>query len=292
MKKKIILALSALMMFLCMCGFREDEEKVHDRAGLFTEAQAEKLQQLCIEYGKKTKMDILVLTTDYLGNSTCQEYADDFYDYGGYGYEEDLKNPSGIVFLISVDPKDRQIYISTAGLAILYIDDGDVEDILDVGYNDCVAGNYYEAERKMIIKAANIIEYFTRNDKAEELLEVWYEGDFDTPEEFITYYDKYSNKFMNNCMVIFFSLVIALVVAAISIAVMNKKYTNTSSVSGGTYFLKKSFIMHNNFDNFIRTDVVRTKIESSSSGGGSSRSGGSSHSSSSGRSHGGGGRSF
>lgn len=291
MKKRLLLTLLSLTMFLMMCGFRENESKVFDDGELLTAEEEERLQELCIETAKKTELDIVVVTTSDLGYKSAMSYADDFYDEGKYGYEYEYG--SGVLFLIYEDPysDEGEVYISTAGLGILYIDDYDVETILDAGWDDFAYDReYYNCFTRMIEKTEYIVEHFEHLKGTEEVLEAWYDGEYRYYEEFIYDYDK-TGREPN-----FFSCFImcggaAILVAGIAVLVMNGTYKNKMTVSGGTYFRKNSFKMNSNYDNFIRTDVTRVRIESSSgSGGGGGRSGGSSHRSSGGRSHGGGGR--
>ena len=67
------------------CGFTEGETRVFDMGDLLSESEEEKIQEKCESMAKKTELDIVVLTTKTLGNRTVQQYADDFYDDGGYG---------------------------------------------------------------------------------------------------------------------------------------------------------------------------------------------------------------
>jgi len=290
MKKRLLFMFISLTMFLVMCGFRDNEAKVFDDGNLLTEDEENKLQELCIKTAKETELDIVVVTTADLGYKSAMAYADDFYDQGKYGYE--FEYGSGILFLIYDYPNstDGEVYISTAGLGILYIDDYDVEDILDAGWDDfAYEYDYYECFEKMIKKSTDIVKDYEHLKYTDEVLDDWYAGEYDDYEVFIADYDEVGKE-PNLFGSIVMNAGVALVAAGISVLVMNGSYKNKMTVTGGTYFRDNSFKMHSNYDNFIRTDVSRVRIESSSSGGGGGRSGGSSHRSSGGRSHGGGGR--
>lgn len=289
MRRKLLLTFVMMLMFLSMCGFREDEKKVFDDGNLLSDSEEATLQELCIEKAKETELDIIVVTTKDLGYKSTTEYADDFYDNGRYGYE--YENGSGILFLISEDPSDSSVYISTAGLGILYIDDYDIETILDAGWNEFLDYNYYDCLTNMINETQDIVSSFTHLSGTDEIVDAWYEGEYDDYADFINDYD-YEGREPNLLSSIMISGAISAAVSGIVILIMNSAYKNKMTVSGKTYFRDNSFRMHNQYDNFLRTDVSRVRIESSSSsGGGGGRSGGSFHSSSSGSSHGGGGRS-
>ena len=279
----------SVMLFLGMCGFKEDEDKVYDFAGLFTDEEIEQLEEACLEFAKATELDAIVLTTDDLGNKNTFEYSADFYIEGGFGYEEDIAEPSGIVFLISIDPYCREVYILTAGIAQVILDDegesNDIDDIIDAGYNECVNGEYFWAELNMITEAQRIIENHKFAPDTEEVVEAWYDGEYDNAEDFIKDYEHNSYRKAKSVGAIGGSLVISLAVSGICILIMNRKYKNKMTANGGTYFEKDSFVMKHNYDNFVRTDVSRVRIQSSSGGGGGGGSRG-------GRSFGGGGRRF
>lgn len=59
-------------------------------------------------------MDVVVVTTNTLVKKTVQEYADDIYDYGNFGYGQDK---DGILLLISLG-EENDCYISTCGYGI------------------------------------------------------------------------------------------------------------------------------------------------------------------------------
>ena len=95
MKKKILLILLSLVIGLCVSvpafaaqtdGFASEYERVQDLADLLSDSEEaallEKLDELC----ERQKMEIVVLTTDTLEGMTPRDYADDIYDYSGFGY--------------------------------------------------------------------------------------------------------------------------------------------------------------------------------------------------------------
>ena len=98
MKKKILVILFSLVIGLCVSvpafaaqtdGFASEYERVQDLADLLSDSEEaallEKLDELC----ERQKMEIVVLTTDTLEGLTPRDYADDIYDYSGFGYGED-----------------------------------------------------------------------------------------------------------------------------------------------------------------------------------------------------------
>ena len=95
MKKKIISLLLVLALCLGMTfsvsaedaeGFANDYCRVQDMAGLMTDSEEAKLNDILDELSIRQKMDVVVVTTNTLDKKTVQEYADDIYDYGNFGY--------------------------------------------------------------------------------------------------------------------------------------------------------------------------------------------------------------
>lgn len=78
------------------------------------------------EISERQRCEICIYTTDTLDGKTATEYADDYFDYGGYGYGSDH---SGILLLIDV--KSREWAISTTGYGIQAFTDAGLNYITD-----------------------------------------------------------------------------------------------------------------------------------------------------------------
>lgn len=128
---KICMVLSALVLclFVAVPAAAEDAENknlVVDDADLLTDREEkslhEKLEEICV----RQKMDIVIVTKKTLDGTAPADYADDFYDYNGYGYGE---NRDGLLLLISID--NRDLYISTHGYGITAFTDAGIKYIGD-----------------------------------------------------------------------------------------------------------------------------------------------------------------
>ena len=87
-----------------------------DNADLLTDNEEVLLNRRLEELSQKEKMDIVVVTATDLDGKSPQSYADDFFDYNGFGYGD---KHNGILLLYRHDqPGYRDIYISTTGSAI------------------------------------------------------------------------------------------------------------------------------------------------------------------------------
>lgn len=107
---------------------------VIDEADLLTPSQEQQLEEKLASVSKKLNMDIVVATTDDTGYSSTMRYADDLYDYSGYGDD-------GVLYLIDMD--NREMWISTAGKAMSRLSDSDIDAMLDELYSYVSVDDHY-----------------------------------------------------------------------------------------------------------------------------------------------------
>lgn len=143
--KKILSILFALLLCvaaLCFAVSAEETSPAHvvDEADLLTESEEELLESRLGELSEKYKMDIVILAVESVGNKTPREYADDYYDYNGYGYGS---NYDGLLLLVSMEERDW--YISTCGEAIYAFTDSNIDTIGSHITDDLGNENYYFA---------------------------------------------------------------------------------------------------------------------------------------------------
>lgn len=84
-----------------------------DNADLLSDAEEEKLLDKLDSTSEQYQTDVVIVTVSSLEGKTAEEYADDFFDYNGYGLGP---NRDGILFLISM--QDRDWFITTHGSGI------------------------------------------------------------------------------------------------------------------------------------------------------------------------------
>ena len=118
----------------------DTDSRVVDMAELLSDSEKTALLSKLDEISERQQADIVVVTADTLDKKTPMEYADDFYDYNGYGFGE---NNDGVLLLVSME--DRDWYISTCGYGITAITDAGIEYISDKFLSDLSDGNYAEA---------------------------------------------------------------------------------------------------------------------------------------------------
>lgn len=278
MVKKLMLLLT-LLMLLPVIALADGQ--VIDNAGVFDADDVMTMEIIIERIESSHQVDMVVLTTndvpyDYSESMwRIRDFADDFYDQGGYGMGPDF---SGMLILL--DMNNRAIWLSTGGVMIEYINDMREEDILDRAYEYLSFGNYASG----VQVALERVEQYMNKGRAE--------GTF--------LYDEVTGQRLSgihNALTsgeIMLAGVVGLVVALVIFASVRGAY----NLSGSTY----SYDEHANStvnltrddEVFVRQFVNRTPRNTGSHGSsGGERSGGSGvHRSSGGVRHGGGGRRF
>ena len=115
-------------------------QRVMDNADLLNNDRELSLLNKADAIALKYQMDVAIVTVETTGYKTVQAYADDYYDFGGYGFGDDN---SGILFLLCMDT--REFAFSTCGKAISVINDGDLADLEEKMLPDLRSGNYAAA---------------------------------------------------------------------------------------------------------------------------------------------------
>lgn len=116
------------------------QPRVVDRAYLLSaDAEAALLSRLD-EISQRHQLDVVVVTVNSLDGKTPMDYADDFFDYNGYGFGE---NHDGILLLVSMEQRDW--WISTTGYGITAFTDAGLEYISDRVVPKLSKGQYAKA---------------------------------------------------------------------------------------------------------------------------------------------------
>ena len=133
----------ALLLVFSMCFLAggpvlaaNSRADVEDGADLLTDGQEQALKQRLDDISGRYNMDIVIVTTDTLGQKTATAYADDYYDDNGY-------TGNGILLLISME--DRDWAISTAGNGIKVFTDAGQRYMTDQFLPYLSDGDYNEA---------------------------------------------------------------------------------------------------------------------------------------------------
>ena len=118
-----------------------DTQYLYDYADLLTEEQEKEIQVMLYDlHNIHNGNHVIVITNDVEGKSSM-DYADDFFDYNGFG-------PDGSLLLINME--DREWWISTTGFMIDVLTDSDISRLGDAVTDDLKSESYYEGFREYI----------------------------------------------------------------------------------------------------------------------------------------------
>lgn len=242
-------------------------KKVVDKAGLFSNEEIIYLENKITGILSRYEMDIVIVTTDDVEGKSSREYADDFFDYEGYGLGN---NKNGILMLINME--DREVYLSTSGDGRIYFTDSRIESILDDVYLYLSDGEYFKGAEAFLNSAEGFL----------------YSGIH--PNQHIV--DEHGNKVESSedkVVRVGIYVLIALVVSFVVCGMVIFKYRKPKAIVEEDYIDRSSIKFTRRSDRFITTHTTSRKIpKNNNPSGGTSTT----HTSSSGNSHGGGGRSF
>jgi uncharacterized protein len=107
--KPFLLALAIFSSFAPLFG----KSRVVDSAGLLNTADAASLQELADTISVNFDFDLVIVTEAEIGYARPMDYADDFFDYNGYGLGN---NRDGCLFLVVLGTRDY--WFSTSGRGI------------------------------------------------------------------------------------------------------------------------------------------------------------------------------
>ncbi len=254
-------------------------ENIKDDLNFLTTEELDQIQSEIDRVVIEHDLDIVIVFTDDTEGKSSRDFADDYYDYNGYGVGSDA---SGLLMLINMN--ERDLWISTTGEAISIFTDNRIENVLDMVAPYLSDENYYQASMTFI---SQVEQYAfmgapipgTPGNQGESP----YYPDISSPS--YSYWEK-ALGIMGSPIVYLVGIILALIGVGIASSGNKGKVT----VDNRTYEEGGSFQLIDKRDDFINQTVTRTRIpknNTSSSGGGSST-----HRGSSGRSHGGGGRKF
>lgn len=205
-----------------------------DDADLLSTNQELELLTKLEKISAELECDFVIVTIPDLGGKDRMAYADDFYDYNGYGQGE---SRDGLLFLITM--AERKWWVSTTGMCLKLSND-DIEYAVNEYGSSLTSGNYYEAFNGITDNFYKIV-YAERHPSVAP---------------------KY----------IFIDLVIGFILAFIimKIATGNLKSVR-KQVNANEYVVPGSLALNQSYDRFLYSSVARTEREtsSSSSGGGS-----------------------
>lgn len=249
----------------------EGSARVFDYAGLMSESEIAGLEEMISGLRTAYNMDFVVLTSNDAPAGGSMAYADDFYDYNGFGTGAEWDG-----FLYFIDMNNRVPTISTCGLMIRYVTDSRLSALLDTAYTYLAEGQYASSASVTLSQLEGYIREGIPSDQY----------NYDDQGNTDYYYDTEPAVRALSGGEFIASLVIGLVCALILFGSVKYRYGLKGSTYRYNINANTSVNITGATDVYLRTDVVRVLKQRSSGGGGGS--GSRTHTSSSGRSHGGG----
>lgn len=227
MKKRILAILFAVVLsFSMMITASAESYYVVDNADVLTDDEESKLNSKLSEISEEYKTEVAILTVTDLEGKSPQAYADDYYDYNGYGYGE-KDDGLIVVYKIAEEEGESKLHISTFGTAKKAFSDSTIDDILQ--------------EMKVLIEGKNYYEAFDKYvDMCEEALQP----------------PTVSLIWIPVCLVVGF--IIAFIISKIvegSLRPVRKK------VNAKDYVRKGSMVVTGQYDIFMYSKIDRTEIE-------------------------------
>jgi uncharacterized protein len=117
------------------------KQNVYDSASLLTDEEVAQLEDMANKYGAKRETAFIILTiADPLGKDIV-DYTEDFYDEKALGYDK----PHGNTAILTIDMKNRDVYLAGFYKAEQYLDDSRLDLIREKITPDLTDGNYYKA---------------------------------------------------------------------------------------------------------------------------------------------------
>lgn len=216
------------------------KQRIYDFAGLLTSDKINQLEDLSEKYSSKRHTDFIILTTRDTEGKDIVLYMEDFYDEKALGYDK----PHGNTAIITIDMKNRDVYLAGFYKAEEYLDDYRLDLIREKITPDLSQGNYYDAFSSFI---------------------------------------KISNKYMgirpgvnpdNILFNLWFQIGASLGLAGIVVGIMAYNTGGKVTISDGTYRDNSKSHIIDKKDRYLNTTVSKTRIQTNNSSGGKGGGGG------------------
>lgn len=263
-----LLAVVILMAPAVTADAEGDLMRIVDWADLLSDTEEAELSDMLDEISERQQVDVVVVTVDSFEGQSAMEYADDFWDYNGYGFGAEH---DGILFIMSMGERDW--YISTEGFGIEAVTDAGREYMSEKFRPYLSDGEYAEAFR---IFAEECDDYITQARAG-------------TPYDV----DNIPTEPFSHVGAILIAVVAGFVIALIVTGIMRLGLHSVHSRSAADSYIKSGGLrLTREHELFLYKNVTRKERPKEESSSNSSQGGSQTHTSASGRTHGGGGGKF
>jgi uncharacterized protein len=253
--KKTLFVFLLVVSFLFLSFPLFAQRRVVDNAGLLSGTEISALESLAAQIAFAYNFDLVILTETSIGNASPMNYADNYFDYNGYGLGRDR---DGCLFLQVTETRDYRFSTSGRGKKILNSAAYNKleSDVVSFLRNDDPAGAY----RTFIADWENFLA-----------LDAYSKSDNFVTEHALWFYIG--------------AWVVSLIIMLVAVSIMKAKLNNVHpKTEADRFIIPGSLAFTLRQDSFLYSAVTKSERSDSYSSGGSG-----SHMSSSGRSHGGGG---
>ena len=253
MKTKLFFILT-LFIFVSASLSALSGPRIVDNAGLLSQDEKSNLTRIIDSVSEKYQFDLVIVTEKSTGGNSVKAFADDFFDYNGYGFGTEA---DGCLFLLSMENRDYAFSATGRGIKIL---NGTAHDKIENDMLKLLAGNNYYRAFTVYVSVW------------EEFLELEAKG---RSYNFFHHY---------NLIITAVAWVIALVIGFCIVSFW-KKAMNTAlpATQAAAYVVPGSLSFTEKKDRFLYSTVTKTRRQTQSSGGGRTGSSGRSHSGRSGK---------
>lgn len=256
----------SMILFISDSKALDTTQKIYDYANILTDSEEALLKEKIDDYIEEYDMDMVLVSVEEHSKYSTQAYADDFYDYNGFGIGDTY---DGVIFVVDFNFGYTDMYMSTTGEAIRIYDDQRIDNILDVVYEEY---DYYQMYADFIDESSYYASLGVPSSNKN------------------TYINSSGDLVYKRTFPWFSSILMSSIIATIVLLILIAKNKMVKKATEANVYLnKESLNITERTDNFITTHTSSVRINTSSSGSGHVG-GSSTHRSSSGRSHGGGGR--
>ena len=238
-----------------------------DDAGLLDETEKTDLLARLEEISARQKMDVVIVTVGHMDGRSVEAYADDVYDYFGYGQGN---TKDGVMFLIAME--EREVHMTASGRGIQAFTDAGRAYILD----NCVMPLISEGEyAKAFNEFADQCDAFITQAETGKP----YDGSFMPKGEFEP---------LGATWLLVAAVAGALITLVVSAKLKKQMKTVEFQRAANSYAVDGSFVLTGQADLFLTTRTTQTPRAKQSG----TTTGSSTHTSSSGNKHSGSSRSF
>ncbi len=150
-------AITVALIFALPLSASADSDRVVDNLDLLTSDDEDVLETKLDTLSEELGHDIAVVTTGSLDGKNIKLYADDYYDFNGYGMGDDDSGILLVVYINAENKSDRQWAFTLYGRADDIFTESDMTALTNAFLDDLSDGYYFDAFDAYAEKCEDII---------------------------------------------------------------------------------------------------------------------------------------